>query len=66
MTFGEIIKQLLQLNNLSQADLAKEIGFSQRAVSKWINSQAEPTATAIINCAKFFRVSAGYLLGLEN
>lgn len=66
MTFGEIIKQLLQLNNLSQADLAKEIGFSQRAVSKWINSQAEPTATAIINCAKFFHVSAGYLLGLEN
>ncbi len=66
MKFGEIIKQLLQLNNLSQADLAKQIGFSQRAVSKWINCQAEPTATAIINCAKFFNVSAGYLLGLEH
>lgn len=66
MIFGEKIKELLEINNLSQDSLAKAIGFSQRAVSKWINNQAEPTATAIINCAKFFQVSTDYLLGLEN
>lgn len=66
MIFGEKIKELLEINNLSQDSLAKAIGFSQRAVSKWINNQAEPTATAIINCAKFFQVSTDYLLSLEN
>ncbi len=66
MKFGEILKELLENNDMSQADLAKEIGFSQRAVSKWINSQAEPCATAIIRCAKFFQTTADYLLGLEN
>ena len=66
MIFGEKITELLEINNLSQDSLAKAIGFSQRAVSKWINNQAEPTATAIINCAKFFQVSTDYLLGLEN
>lgn len=66
MIFGKVIKELLEINHLSQDSLAKAIGFSQRAVSKWINNQAEPTATAIINCAKFFQVSTDYLLGLEN
>ncbi len=65
MRFGEILKELMENNRLSQAELAKEIGFSQRAVSKWIIGQSEPTATAIINCAKYFQVTAGYLLGLE-
>ncbi len=60
------MKELMEANRISQARLAQEIGFSQRAVSKWIIGQSEPTATAIINCAKFFHVTAGFLLGLEN
>ena len=53
-------------HNITQTALAKEIGYTQRAVSKWVNAQAEPTATAIYLCAKFFGVSSDYLLGLEN
>lgn len=64
--FGEIIKTLLKEKNLSQAELAAKIGYTQRAVSKWINNQAEPTETAIRKCAVFFEVSADYLLGLED
>lgn len=66
MKFGEILNELLKSNELSQAELAKEIGFSQRAVSKWVNNQSEPTATAIVRCAVFFQVSTDYLLGLDN
>ena len=51
---------------ISQSTLAKEIGYTQRAVSKWVNEQSEPTATAIVRCAQFFGVSSDYLLGLED
>ena len=58
------IKELLKENNVTQNEFATAIGYSQRAVSKWINGQAEPTATAIMLCAQYFNVSTDYLLGI--
>ncbi len=66
MEFGLKLKELLKENGISQETLAKSIGVSQRAVSKWINLQSEPTESSIVNCAKFFEVSADYLLGLSD
>lgn len=66
MIFSERLKQLMKDANISQATLAKAVGYTQRAVSKWVNGQAEPTATAIFRCAKYFGVSSDYLLGLED
>ena len=48
---------------MTQSELAKGIGFTQRAISKWVNLQSEPTETAIIKIANYFDVSADYLLG---
>ena len=66
MRFGIRLKELLKENAISQEILAKNIGVSQRAVSKWINLQAEPTESSIVKCAKFFGVSADYILGLSD
>ena len=66
MIFAERLQQLMKEAEISQSTLAKEIGYTQRAVSKWVNEQAEPTATAIVRCAQFFGVSSDYLLGLED
>ena len=66
MRFGIRLKELLKENAISQEVLAKNIGVSQRAVSKWINLQAEPTESSIVNCAKFFGVSTDYILGLSD
>lgn len=66
MEFAERLKQLMKETNTSQQMLAQNIGYTQRAVSKWINAQAEPTATAVVACAKYFGVTADYLLGLED
>ena len=66
MKFPEKLKQLLKDLNISQQTLAQAIGYSQRAVSKWINGQAEPSATAIVRCAQYFNGTADYLLGLED
>ncbi len=66
MNFGIRLNELLKENNMSQAALAQQIGVSQRAVSKWINHQAEPTETSIVKCAKFFSVSTDYILGVSD
>lgn len=65
----DLSKRLFQLRkekNLSQQQLAKEIGASQKAIDFWEKGINEPKATYIINLAIFFGVSAGYLLGLED
>lgn len=63
MNFGEILKSLLTDNNITQAELAQKIGYTQKAVSKWVCGQSEPTETAIKNVADFFELPADYLLG---
>lgn len=66
MEFGNRLKELMKENSLTQQALADSLGVSQRAVSKWVNNQAEPTESAIVKCAKYFGVSADYLLGLTD
>ena len=66
MDFAKRLAQLMQETNTTQTKLAQAIGYTQRAVSKWVNGQAEPTASAIKKCAEFFDVSSDYLLGLED
>lgn len=46
-------------------DLANALGISQSAIAKWELHKTEPTASAIIEIAKFFDESADYLLGLN-
>lgn len=62
-------KRLFQLRkerNLSQQQVAKAIGVTQKAIDFWEKDINEPKATYIINLANYFGVSAGYLLGLED
>lgn len=66
MGFGKELKILLKEKDLSQETLAKAIGVSQRAVSKWINEQSEPTETYIVACAKYFRVTTDEILGIDD
>lgn len=66
MEFGNRLRELLKEKEISQDNLAKAIGVSQRAVSKWINLQAEPTESSIVKCAVYFEVSADFLLGLKD
>ena len=66
MEIGKVIFELRKEQGLSQADLAKAVGVSQRAVSLWEAGKNEPKASYIYELAKVFNVSADYLLGLED
>lgn len=52
--FSENLKKIRKENNLSQEELADELGVSRQAISKWESSQAYPEMDKIIMiCDKF-------------
>lgn len=63
--FVERLKQLRTSRNLSQEQLAKETNLSKSAISFWENGDRIPNGKAIIILAKYFDVTADYLLGIE-
>lgn len=65
LRLSERIKMLRTENHISQSQLAKALGVSQKAVSLWESGDRVPSATVIASLAKYFGVSADYLLGLD-
>ena len=64
--FGERLKALRQEKSIGQNLLAKDLQLSNASVSYWETGKQEPTAEAIFKLAKYFNVSADYLLGLSD
>lgn len=66
MDIGKKIKELREEKELSQAQLAKKINVSQKAIDFWEKDINEPKASYIHNLATFFNVTSDYILGLED
>lgn len=64
--FAERLKELRTAENLSQKELAKKVNLSPSAIKQWENEKRNPNAEAVVAIAKFFDVSADYLLGLKD
>lgn len=64
--FAERLKDLRLTENLSQRKLAELTNLSPSAIKQWENESRVPNAEAVVVLAKFFDVSADYLLGLED
>ena len=61
----ERILKLLQSMGKSEFSLEKEIGLAQGSIKHWRTAKSKPSTDAIIKIAKYFNVSADYLLGTE-
>jgi len=59
------LKELREEKGLTQVQLAKELGFSQNTISQYESGVTEPNIQTIKKICKFFNVTAGYLLGIE-
>ena len=57
MKIGEKIKELRIERGISQAQLAKHIGVSQKAVDYWERGINEPKASYVIALVRFFELS---------
>lgn len=60
--FTSNIKKIRKDFNVSQTQLAKEIGFSHGIISLWESGLRIPSADAIIILSRYFQVSADYIL----
>ena len=64
MKFKERLKELRLEKSLSQSQLAKQIGVTQKAIDFWEKGINEPKASYLFALAQFFGVPSDYLLGL--
>ena len=64
--FAERLKDLRIDKGLSLMQLSKEIGVSDITISRWENQLRIPNIESLILLAKYFNVTADYLLGLED
>lgn len=62
--FKERLKDLRHEKKLSQAELAKHIGVSQRSISSWETGFRQPDYETLEKLAAFFDVSTDFLLGI--
>ena len=65
MKIGTKIKKLREQQNVTQEKLAKYLGISYQAVSKWENDTALPDITLVVPLANFFGVSADELFSIN-
>lgn len=56
------ITNLRKSKNLTQLEFAKELNYSDKAISKWERSESVPDVTVLKQIADFFGVSVDYLL----
>ena len=57
---------ILEINNVKQKELAKVLGVKDNIISYYCSGARKPNLDQIIEIAKYFNVSADYLLGLSN
>lgn len=69
MTDIKIADNLTQLRNakgVTQDDVAKALGVSNKTVSKWENGTSSPDLTMLVALAEYYAVSTDTLLGLSH
>lgn len=64
--FAERLKELRNEMNLSRCDLARILLVNPRTISYWELGQRECNLEQLYKIAQIFKVSADYILGLEN
>jgi len=66
MRFGDILRELLDERDLSQKQLAEDLKLLAPTVGRYIRNEREPDIETIKIIAKYFNVSADYLLNLPS
>ncbi|MCM1188122.1 MAG: helix-turn-helix domain-containing protein [bacterium] len=62
MKLGDILKELLDLHDMTQKQLAEELALSPSALGNYVQGTREPDYNTLIKIADFFQVSTDYLL----
>jgi len=61
--YSERIIELRKINNLTQADLGKQLNVTPQAVSKWEKGQSEPDLQTVQRICELYNVTTDWVLG---
>lgn len=62
-SFKSRLKQIIDENDLSKAEIARKIGASRSALNGWLNGEYEANSENIYKLARLFDVTEAWLLG---
>ncbi len=66
MKFGDRLRELLEINNLSQKQLGEKLNISPSTIGNYVRNIREPDHATLIVFADYFNVSVDFLLGNSN
>ena len=61
-SLGQLLKDYRLKNNMTQEFVARQLGVSRQAVSKWENGTSDPSTSNLIAIAKLYNVPAEEIL----
>lgn len=64
--FAERLRELRKEKGLSMRKMANRYGLTDSAYCRYEKGTAQPRLEVIVDLAKFYNVSVGYLLGTED
>mgnify|MGYP004580375005 FL=1 len=64
--FVDRVKELIKINNLTQRDLANDVGVTESTMSKYLSGDRIPGGETLSNLATALKTTTDYLLGLNN
>lgn len=59
---GGNLQELRKSRHLTQQELAEQVGYSDKSISKWELGKAIPTVDILIDLASFFGVTVDYII----
>ena len=63
--FAQRLRKSLQINKVSQSELARRINKSQSVVNNYCSGEREPSLEVLVLICKALGASADYLLGID-
>ena len=64
--FSDRLRQLRAVRRITQTELAKAVGVTDRACRRYESGENEPTLSVLQGIADFFDVSVDFLMGRDN
>ena len=63
MKFGDRLRELLELNNLSQKQLGEKLNIAPSTIGNYVRNIRQPDHATLVVFADYFNVSVDFLLG---
>ncbi|MCC9760489.1 helix-turn-helix transcriptional regulator, partial [Streptococcus agalactiae] len=66
MTFAKRLRELRQLNNITQIEMANKLGLNRVTYTNYEREKSEPSISTLKEIATIFNVSIDYLIDFED